>query len=1195
MKYSKILEINQGFQTSVNLEFDLNKEDKIKRYIPTEQSVKVLGKFLHSFYYTSDTQFRANVLVGPYGRGKSHLLLILTALTSMDVYASNEYSLEDARKMQVDLCEKICSVDKEIGALAKAIVDSKIRTLPIVINSNSRDINQSFLVALNNALSTAGLDDLLPKTYFDSAYDVIRKWECEIPEAYAKFCDELRQQKRTAEQICIGLKRFAPDAYDIFCEVYPKIAAGMKFNPLMSMDVVKLYISVVDALCKQTDYIGINVIFDEFSKFLESNLEKSQMYNLKIVQDMAEAASRSGKNQIHFTCITHKDILEYSTSDSFKTVEGRFSKIYFVASSEQSYELISNAIVKKNGYQSFVEEQIDGFSEVINVTARANVFRDLDENAFEKKVIYGCFPLAPLTVFALLRVSELVGQNERTLFTFLANNEANTLGEFLLKDHHQLSFVLIDTIYDYFEELFRKEVFNASVHSFWAKADSAIKQLIDKDQIKVIKAVAIINMIKDGTFKTIPSHIKASLLMDDETFEKASQELQRTHIMTQRDSSEYVMLTANGVDVQKNITNQIENKAIRVNVCNELNNRCDWGYVIPHGHNDKKCILRCFKKVFMEADLFCKYINAQQILDEFSYDGVIIYIIDQAGTFKQDIVEKVYSFINFPQIVICLSELQFSGENLLKRIVAVGQLKEKAIKNSDIHYLEELEYFEEDLQRQIISHMNESFAPASKNSVYINCDGELKINRQSVLINRVSDICDRVYYATPIINNEMVNKRKLNTQNLKGRDFVVSWLLSHSEASSIPCMDGFGPEVSIFKSVFKFTGLDMCTKSTDEGINRVISEIEEFIVGCGDEKKNFKVLYDKLLAPPYGMRKGIIPLLIAYVMRPYKENIILYFSEKEVELSSTVLRNLNETPEKFYLLLERGTLERESYLDSLEELFADYVDSRGGGINRVYSIMRSMQNWYRALPEYTKRYMYYLENGKKKSIADYVKPLRADLAKYDLNAREILLIQWRDKLSKKGEFEECTKKIRKFRKQLDQHISKYKKELSAVLVSIFVPEYKGGLPKAVNAWYKRLPAYTQQHVFDTNGNALLTMAKEIETFDADDFLDKLVDTFEMMGIEDWNDNTADQFLNDITAAIRKISEYEEGENHVVECKVAITMPGITIEKNFSTEEISPLAKTALNNLSAVFDEYNDSLEPDEKLAILTQLVRNVIQ
>lgn len=1195
MFYSELIETNQGFQTSVNLELDLNKREKVKGYIPTEQSVKVLGELLRSFYYSTESQKRANVLIGPYGRGKSHLILVLTALTSMDVYSSMDYSAEEGRLMQYELCEKISSVNPEIGALAKAVVDSGVRTLPVIINSNSRDINQAFLVAINQALSIADLQHLLPSTYFDAAYDVIEKWEKEFPEAFEKLVESLKVEKISVESLRVGLKQFDEKFYALFCDIYPTIAAGMKFNPLMNMDVVKLYTSVVEALAAQSDYCGINIIFDEFSKFLESNLEKSQMYNLKIIQDLAEVATRSGKKQIHFTCITHKDILEYSSSDSFKTVEGRFSKVYFVTSSEQNYELISNAIVKKPAFSKFVNSNKDSFAEIVNIASRVNIFKELTDDDLGKKVIYGCFPLAPLTVYSLIKISELVGQNERTLFTFLANRGENTLGDYIEKDHIGVELVTLEAIYNYFEELFRKEVFNTSVHSFWAKADTAIRQLNDENQKNIIRAIAVINMMKDGMIKPIPAHIKAALLMDDESFNKAISDLQRNHILSQRDSAEFVMLTANGVDVQKNITNLIVSKSIKVNVCSELNSRWDWGYIIPHEHNDKNCIMRCFKKIFMDADVFCKYKNAQQILDEYSYDGVLIYVISNEDRFA-DVQSKLSSMKKFPQIIVAMSKEHFDGEDILKKILAAEQLREVATQNGDMHYLEEIEYLQEDLQKQIITMIERLYAPASKNSIFLNAEGRINVNRQAALNRAISDICDGVYDKTPVVNNEMVNKKKLNAQNLKGRDIVVDWLLEHSEDSVIPCMDGYGPEVSIFKSVFGFTGLDSNQVANDRGINEVLKNIRQFVAKCENEKGNFKTLYDTLLAKPYGMRKGIIPLFIAYILRLYKENIVLYYSGKEVELSASILSNLNENPAKYELLMEAGTQEKDAYLDRLEAMFAPYADKKVGSANRIYAVMRSMQNWYRSLAEYSKKYMFYLEAGEKKDIASYIPQLRSDLAKYDVNARDLLFVQWRKRLSENEDFEECADKIGLFRTTLMNHISEYKTELCKVLVALFTPGYQGQLPKAVQVWYKKLPESTIQHVFDATTNTMLTIAKNITSYSEEDLLESLVDAFETIGVEDWNDYTANDFVKSIEASIKKINEYKEiNPEGKQECKVSISIPGLSVEKNFSADGISPLAQTAMNNIESIFDEYNDSIEPDEKIAILARLIGKVIQ
>ena len=84
------------------------------------------------------------------------------------------------------------------------------------------------------------------------------------------------------------------------------------------------------------------------------------------------------------------------------------------------------------------------------------------EETLENKLVYGCFPIAPLTAYSLLRVSEKVGQNERTIFTFLAQKEAGTLVEFLSKNSG-FSLMTIECVFDYFKDLFKKSVFNLPI------------------------------------------------------------------------------------------------------------------------------------------------------------------------------------------------------------------------------------------------------------------------------------------------------------------------------------------------------------------------------------------------------------------------------------------------------------------------------------------------------------------------------------------------------------------------------------------------------------------------------------------------------------------------------------------------------------------------------------------------------------
>lgn len=419
MKYSKFIGSDNNFQTSVNLQYDLNKEEKIKGYIPTTQSLSILKRYLHAVCSDNNNEDNATVLIGPYGRGKSHLLLVLSAILS--------HSAESPAI--VELTKKLTAADSSVGELLSVLHSKNKPYLPIIINSNHTDINQSFIIALREALERNDLNDFFPETYFDSALRMINTWESDFENAIKLFKKELRSRKIKFFDFKDQLNKCSASAYQTFCSIYPVVSNGASFNPLQNTDVVKMYDQVCDALIQQKSFGGVYIIFDEFSKFLESSAAMINMQNLKLIQDFAEMAVRS--NKMHLCCITHKEILDYSQSDSFRTVDGRFKKVYFVASSEQSYELVSNAITHDEHFSKFYAKHKDELSSVTQLCQMTGVFSELSDEMYTEILEKKCFPMHPLSVFALIRISELVGQNERTLFTFLSQSEEHSFQAFL--------------------------------------------------------------------------------------------------------------------------------------------------------------------------------------------------------------------------------------------------------------------------------------------------------------------------------------------------------------------------------------------------------------------------------------------------------------------------------------------------------------------------------------------------------------------------------------------------------------------------------------------------------------------------------------------------------------------------------------------------------------------------------------------
>ena len=81
---SNMNSVASGFQYSVNIGFDLNNDDKLKNFIPTKSALTLLEDILLSTTVTSTD--RARVLIGAYGKGKSHIvLMILSMLMKKDI------------------------------------------------------------------------------------------------------------------------------------------------------------------------------------------------------------------------------------------------------------------------------------------------------------------------------------------------------------------------------------------------------------------------------------------------------------------------------------------------------------------------------------------------------------------------------------------------------------------------------------------------------------------------------------------------------------------------------------------------------------------------------------------------------------------------------------------------------------------------------------------------------------------------------------------------------------------------------------------------------------------------------------------------------------------------------------------------------------------------------------------------------
>ena len=135
MKLKNKIIPKSDFQYSVNIDFDLNSDEKIRGYIPTVGGLNIIEDVMLSAIPTS--RDRARLFVGAYGKGKSHLVLTILALLS-----------KKDKSLFTSVLNKAKEENKQFYNYLEDYLASDRRLLPVVIQGSSSDTTTNFLLSL---------------------------------------------------------------------------------------------------------------------------------------------------------------------------------------------------------------------------------------------------------------------------------------------------------------------------------------------------------------------------------------------------------------------------------------------------------------------------------------------------------------------------------------------------------------------------------------------------------------------------------------------------------------------------------------------------------------------------------------------------------------------------------------------------------------------------------------------------------------------------------------------------------------------------------------------------------------------------------------------------------------------------------------------------------------------------------------
>lgn len=1194
-KLSQLVEVDNRFQNSINLQLDLNKKDKVLSYIPTKSSIEILDKYIKNI--CKNTKEKATILIGPYGKGKSHLLLVLLALISMG------YSYEEMQVID-KLSQRIKNVSEETYKNILDIRNNRKKFLPVIISSTQMDLNQAYLIALNEALKRANLSNIIPNTFYTEAEKVICNWKEKYQDAYEIFCQELKKEKMPIEELILELNRCDRNALELFIEIYPRVTAGSQFNPMINMEINVLYEQINNVICTDYGYSGMFIIFDEFSKFIEGNNKEKVAADMKVLQEICELASRTTENQIHTLLVTHKSIKQYDGElakgivNSFKGVEGRLKEILFVSSSQNNYELIQNAIQKKDEFKKeipcskLLEDLLD---ESYSLPAFNTLFRKED---FRKIVVEGCFPLSPLSAYLLLGISEKVAQNERTLFTFISKDEPYSMARFI-KNHqkNESYFITADYIFDYFKGIFKTDVANTLIHAEWLKADYALKQVNSEDECKVIKSLAILNIMnKQEEIPPVKRYLGLASGLLNNDLELALLNLKEKGIIELRLRNEQYYFKNNvAIDLEREITRRLSTLTTKANTLNTLEHIAEFDYVMPKIHNQKYSIKRFFEYRFCKYEDFFQITSSKYLFDERMSDGKVLLLLYEDSIETKKVQEHLAN-LQDERIVAIVPYKKYSLANKIREYEVLQILKkDKKFINDNKVIEEEIYLKEEEILYEINHELEDMFNFTKKGTevIWLRDDEECRRIKTEKEFNRfISRICDSAYDMTPIINNEMINKNHISTQIKSARKNLIDKILQKQEMSSLEKMTT--PEASIYRAIFIYTGLGSNEYEMNQGLKKVINEIDIFVMSSEEEKNNFSPLYDRLTGKNYGMRLGVIPVLIAFCIRKIEVMPIIYLGDREVPVNGEVLTGINEKPSEYSLYVVKGTNERREYLTSLRTLFEKHYKARDEQESIIVQDVLCMQRWMRSLSSVASTFNYDKSSKElSKQEHDCLRMLRKYLKKIECNSRELLF----DKIPAAFPDEDlrmCYQHIERIKRVSDNYIIRIKEHVIDETKKLFSINSSVDLANGLYEWYSEQSESAKNILKNSRINSFMSYLSKINTFDEKEIVNKISKICLGMYIEDWREDNASEFLEELKKLKQEI-ELTVDENLEDKDKIILTSSGQEIVRFFDGDVNDSVSYFLKNQINSVLDEFGDSLEVNQKVSVLVQLISELIK
>jgi len=891
------------FVRSVNLEHDISNERAAQGYVLTSVTRRFISAVAATRQDASGS--RAYTLTGPYGTGKSALCTFVAQLFGPTTQPGRATARQVLREQDEELHNQLFDGK-----------GSRTGLVPVVATASREPISQCLLRAFASAL------------------------------------DGVKGRGATALRKRVVALLNANTADEL-----PK--AG---------DVIDCFERLEDVLCQGSGAAkGVLLLVDEMGKLLEFAADQPSRSDVYLLQMLAEYVARRPRPTM-FVGVLHQDFAGYAqrlTSNEraeWEKIRGRFDDILVDHSSYELLQLVARAVTSATVNHGLTGDLPSATRKLCDQAQTHGLLPASVHKRGGSLLFQECWPLHPVVAALVGPLFRRIGQNERSVFSFLQSSEP-----FAFQTHAANSAPAepyrLDMLYDYLHTAFGSGLYLQTHGKRWVEISEAMERLADDAGccVCVAKTIGVLHATRHAhnilpTEELIQYALSPTYKSDD--VRKALRSLVDRRVAIFRGyNNTYALWEGSDIDVEEHVQAARDKASDLASVIDVINRNHRLRPIVARKHLFQSGTLRYFSVRCTTSDDL-----PQRLATKPEGDGTLLVVLPRNEASRAQI-EQI-SASGSDTYVLAVVDDSHELESAARELAAIEWVQRNTpALEGDATARRELVARRVDMQRRLDGALEQVLHPASNAgpTCYWLAQGKLlPVQSARDIHDCISGICRSRFSESPVILNELINRSQLSTSAARGRNNLIAAMVEHGDTEGL-AIEKTPPEKSMYLSMLHETGIH---KQSDGGwafgppdkkdMLPVWNRIETFFQDSQDGLHKVSDLFEILRQTPFGLRDGPIPVLFTAALLANEENVALYDNGALLpQLSAAHFERLVKSPDEFAVRRWRVDGPRAAVFREMAQLLGKAELLENVRARDILDVVRPLYSFFRALPEYT--------------------------------------------------------------------------------------------------------------------------------------------------------------------------------------------------------------------------------------------------